>query len=124
MYNGTDTGKRIKAIRGNMKQEECANKLGISRAALSSYENGYRTMDIEILYKFSELFNVSTDYILGRTPNPTIIEISRCIECGASIYVGELAYRIGGGCRYICEDCCEQVEMQLPEWEDEFEYDE
>ena len=74
MFNVTETGKRIKAIRGSMKQEECAEKIGISRAALSSYENGSRTMDIEILYKFSELFNVSTDYLLGRTPHSTTDE--------------------------------------------------
>lgn len=74
MFDVTAIGKRIKEVRGNMKQEECAIKLGISRAALSSYENGSRTMDIEILYKFCELFNVSTDYLLGRTPHSTINE--------------------------------------------------
>ena len=77
MFNVTETGKRIKAIRGSMKQEECAEKIGISRAALSSYENGSRKMDIEILYKFSELFNVSTDYLLGRTNSKSIDDKER-----------------------------------------------
>ncbi len=65
MFDVKETGKRIKEIRGIMKQEECAQKLGISRAALSSYENGSRKMDIEILYKFCDLFKVSADYLLG-----------------------------------------------------------
>ena len=71
MFNVKETGKRMKDVRDNMKQEECANSLGISRAALSSYENGSRTMDIEILYKFCCLFNVSADYILGNADDPT-----------------------------------------------------
>lgn len=74
MFDVIKTGRIIKDIRNNkgMKQEECANKLGISRAALSSYENGSRTMDIDILYKFCALFDVSADYILGRAENPTV----------------------------------------------------
>lgn len=74
MFDVIKTGRIIKDIRNNkgMKQEECANKLGISRAALSSYENGSRTMDIDILYKFCALFDVSADYILGRAEIKTI----------------------------------------------------
>ena len=74
MYDVTEIGKRMKKVRGSMKQEECANKIGISRTALSNYENGSRTMDIEILYKFCDIFNVTTDYLLGRFEAPTIDE--------------------------------------------------
>lgn len=74
MFDVTKVGKRIKKIRGSMKQEECADKIGISRAALSYYENGTRKMDIDILFKFCMLFNVSADYLLGISDNPTTKE--------------------------------------------------
>lgn len=74
MFDVTETGKRIKAIRGNVKQSECAEMLGISRAALSQYENGKRKIETDILYKFCELFGVSADYITGLSPNPTVNE--------------------------------------------------
>ena len=33
----------------------------------SSYENGVRNMPIEILSKIADIFNTSTDYLIGRT---------------------------------------------------------
>lgn len=65
MNDVKEIGKRIREIRGKMSQIECADKLGISRAALSYYENGSRAIDTNVLYEFCKLFNVSSDYILG-----------------------------------------------------------
>lgn len=48
-------------------QLKVAMDLSISREALSYYENGKRSPDIEMLVTFSHYFNVSIDYlILGR----------------------------------------------------------
>lgn len=48
-------------------QLKVAMDLSISREALSYYENGKRSPDIEMLVTFSNYFNVSIDYlILGR----------------------------------------------------------
>lgn len=60
-------GKRLKEIRGEMKQVECAKRLGIARSALSHYEQGRENMSVDTLIKISKLFNVSADYILGLT---------------------------------------------------------
>lgn len=65
--------KRLKLLREERKlsQTELANALGISRGSLSFYENAERTADIETLYKVSEYFNVTLDYLLGKSDNRT-----------------------------------------------------
>ena len=48
-------------------QLKVAMDLSISREALSYYENGQRSPDLEMLVRLSNYFNVSIDYlILGR----------------------------------------------------------
>lgn len=45
-------------------QEELANKLDVSRQAVSKWEGAQSTPDLEKIIKLSEIFNVSTDYLL------------------------------------------------------------
>lgn len=65
MFDETKIGRRIKELRGNQTQDACARALGISRGALSFYENGERKPDAETLYRMCRLFSVSADYLLG-----------------------------------------------------------
>lgn len=69
-----DFGKRLKQIREHHKlsREDLANKLNISYSTISKYETNVRFPDQEMLSKIADLFNVSTDYLLGRSniPNP------------------------------------------------------
>ena len=51
----------------DLKQKELAEILGISRSTLASYEQGRREPDFDTLQKIADYFNVSTDYLLGRT---------------------------------------------------------
>lgn len=74
MIDVKEIGKRIREVRGKMSQIECADKLGISRAALSYYENGSRAIDTTVLCEFCKLFNVSSDYILGLSEAKTTSE--------------------------------------------------
>ena len=55
-------------IKANMNQSTVADFLGISRAAYTNIENGKRNLDSNVLLSLSELFNVSTDEMLGREP--------------------------------------------------------
>ena len=48
-----------------LKQEEVAEKLGVSRTAYVRYENGQRECSYETLRKLSKIFNVPIDYLLG-----------------------------------------------------------
>lgn len=45
-------------------QQKVALDLGISREALSYYENGKRSPDVEMLCLFSAYFGVSIDYLI------------------------------------------------------------
>lgn len=60
-------GKRIVKLRKGqgLTQTELAEKMGISRSALSLYEIEKREPDIETLNKLATLFNVPVGYILG-----------------------------------------------------------
>lgn len=51
-------------------QEELAEKLGVSRQAISKWENGTAMPDIDKVIKLSELFGVSTDYLLHEEYEP------------------------------------------------------
>ena len=66
-------GARLRDLRNKkeLSQQELCSDLGISKAALSYYENGQRVPDIDILLIIADYFNVSADYLLGRTPNKT-----------------------------------------------------
>lgn len=64
-----NTGDRIALLRESLgwTQEELALKLGITRAALSHYEKNRRKPDFETLTELADLFDVSIDYLVGRT---------------------------------------------------------
>jgi len=51
----------------NWTQEEFGRKLNVSKVTVSSYESGVRTPDAKTLIKIADLFDVSVDYLLGRT---------------------------------------------------------
>ena len=47
-------------------------KTGIEQALLSKFENGDRIQPTETLMQLADFYNVSMDYIMGRTENPEI----------------------------------------------------
>ena len=51
----------------NLSQRRAASDLGISQALLSHYENNAREPKLEFVVKACEYYDVSADYILGRT---------------------------------------------------------
>lgn len=62
-------GYRIKYLRerNNISQIEFAKKIGVSNTVLSRYESGDRKPDYDTLQLIADFFDVSTDYLLGRT---------------------------------------------------------
>lgn len=62
-------GKRLKLLRTNLKltQKQLGENLNLSQRAISSYENNLRFPDEIILNSIADYFNVSVDYLLGRT---------------------------------------------------------
>lgn len=50
-----------------LTQQQLADKLQITRQSLSLYEKAERTINIDLLAKIADCFDVSTDYLMGRT---------------------------------------------------------
>jgi len=50
-----------------LSQKKLANATGVSRAAISLYEIGRREPELATVRKLADFFNVSTDYLLGRS---------------------------------------------------------
>lgn len=65
-------GKRLIQLRKdrNLTQEKLSEYLNISRATYAQYELGRRQPDYETLEIIANFFNVTTDYLLGRTNIP------------------------------------------------------
>ena len=63
---------RIRELREDkdITQENLAGQLDMKRQQYCRYEQGYRDLPTDVLIKLSEIFGVSTDYILGLTNNP------------------------------------------------------
>ena len=53
----------------NISQIKLALDLGLNQNSVSRYESGERQADYATLIKFADYFDVSTDYLLGRTNN-------------------------------------------------------
>ncbi|PZE20484.1 helix-turn-helix domain-containing protein [Paenibacillus xerothermodurans] len=62
-------GERIALLREkhSLTQDELSAKLGITRASLSHYENNRREPDYKTIVNIANFFNVSIDYLMGRT---------------------------------------------------------
>ena len=58
--------KQIREDNG-LTQKECADKFGLTLRAWQSYEQGVSEPKYELLCRIADEFNVSTDYLLGRT---------------------------------------------------------
>ena len=48
----------------NWSQEELASQLGVSRQSISKWESGSSLPDLDKIIKLSQIFDVSTDYLL------------------------------------------------------------
>ena len=54
----------------NISQKKASMDLGISQGLLSHYEKGKRECGLEFLVKAANYYDVSCDYLLGRSPEP------------------------------------------------------
>ena len=63
--------KYLRQKRG-ISQLKLAMDLNMNQNSISRYESGQREADYQTLIKFADYFNVSIDYLLGRTENPEI----------------------------------------------------
>ena len=61
--------RRIRDLRedSDKKQVDIAQYLGIAQTVYSRYERGFQTMPVEYLIKLADFYDVSLDYLCGRT---------------------------------------------------------
>ncbi|MBU5445425.1 helix-turn-helix domain-containing protein [Paenibacillus sp. MSJ-34] len=64
---------RLEKMRKKRKltQQNMAERLGISRQGYGYYEKGTREPDLKTLQKIADILNTTTDFLLGRTNDPT-----------------------------------------------------
>ena len=64
--SGEKIGKFIKELRikNSLSQADLANKLSVTKQAISKWENGRGIPDIEMLKELSKIFNVDIDEII------------------------------------------------------------
>ena len=66
--------QRLKKCRENIKKSKpeytqsfVANKIGVARTTYTAYENGTKMPPIDTLSNIAEVFDVSVDFLLGKT---------------------------------------------------------
>lgn len=62
-------GDRLKKLRKekDLYQKDVAKDIGLTASAIGFYEQGKRKPDNDTLQKLADYYDVSTDYLLGRT---------------------------------------------------------
>ena len=65
-------GERMKKLReeAGISQNKLAKLIGIQQSSLNRYESGFSNPTPETLLWFGDFFDVSMDYIFGRTDKP------------------------------------------------------
>lgn len=56
----------------NLTQKQLAAGVNISEVGLQNYENGRRKPAYDVLIALADFFNVSLDYLCGRSDDPTM----------------------------------------------------
>lgn len=79
-----NTLKKLRVKKG-WSQQAVADALGFSRSALGNYEQGIRTPDLDTMSSFADFYDVTIDYLQGRSSNPSLyheneIDISKNVE--------------------------------------------
>lgn len=74
MFSKEKFADRLKSLRAEqgIKQSDLAGIVGIRNTAISMMESGERGPSAEVLCALAEFFDVSLDYLVGRTDNPNI----------------------------------------------------
>ena len=65
-------GNRLSELRKqkNLKQKDVADHFGMAVRTYQNYEGGQREPNFSILVALADYFDVTTDYLLGRTDEP------------------------------------------------------
>ncbi len=67
-----DFSTHLKSLRQskNLTQKQLATEINASERGIQNYEAGVRKPTYDILISLADYFDVSIDYLVGRTDNP------------------------------------------------------
>lgn len=85
-----DTGTKLRKLRDSIDktQLELSKLLHVTKSTISMYERNERTPSTDILKKYSQLFDVSIDYLLG-TPNDTVEMLGQAVTMNKYPYIDD-----------------------------------
>lgn len=65
-------GQRLRMLRESVKlsQNKLAGMIGVRQSSINRYENGQSVPSVQTLRWYADYFDVSMDYIFGRTDKP------------------------------------------------------
>ncbi|WP_304459306.1 helix-turn-helix domain-containing protein [Alicyclobacillus sendaiensis] len=66
-------GERLRALRKSLglKRDEVAQAIGVTPRIITDYETETKRPTLDTAVKLADFFNVSLDYLVGRTDDPT-----------------------------------------------------
>jgi transcriptional regulator with XRE-family HTH domain len=82
MINGLPNRLRSQRNKYGLSQKDVAAKINSSASIISAYETGERTPSVEALLALANLYQCSTDYLLGKSQTipETYLDISDLTE--------------------------------------------
>lgn len=109
----SSTLKRLREEKG-IGQKELAAALNYSTGTISNYENGVHAPNLVTLSALADYYNVTTDYLLGRTDYPQHNSFNQNISGSYTVkdLLGFL-YRLPESDRKIFTVCMKRLEYLL-----------
>lgn len=105
--------ERVKELRLQKKLtiRDLAREISIDHTAISKWENAINTAPQDMVLKLAEYFNVSTDYLLGRTddPRPFPVEDTRSIDEKWNDPKNEFLYAMYGEVQDLTDEQKEEI---------------
>lgn len=100
-----------KSIEEGHQQKEITEKTGISPASITQYKNGTNTPKEDIIERLANYFNVSTNYLLGKSDTPTYTFDDINKKTGLSQKAIETLYKLQHNCFDENVDITEKKEI-------------
>ncbi len=72
MFDKKRFGERLASLRNSraVSQQAIADVLGVGKSAVSMMESGNRAASADVLIALADYFDVSLDYLCGRSDDP------------------------------------------------------
>jgi transcriptional regulator with XRE-family HTH domain len=92
LNNTNSLGNRLKSLRNikGLSQRQLAKILNVAPSTLAMYELDKREPDYETLKKIADFFEVTTDFLLGRSNDPNLFNRDKIAEGNSNYKVQDL----------------------------------